>query len=970
MAQRSSVSPAAPSDTPSNAGACREPRERIVARFLIAVSVSAIADVLWWLHEPRQLSKPISVVGYPAFANFDYIPSFLAYRLLIYAFPLGALLVYCLLAWRGPLRRSTGARRRRASAQLQDMPAAEHDLRASGLAGEITPRLLLSRLLRLVLPAVVVLFAARAGFASQSPGAAEVGLLGGVAYLLGVLMLAAGISWVNTRPRAPLWAQVWSEVPAVNGIAGAMVAVGGLWFLSQHTVVVVGSDHHVQHWPWLPGWLALAGIIVIAAWGLWRLRGGRAAEAVEQRLLAVVVGSAAVFLISSRLPGQLGGFNGFDDAQNLVGAHLLSHGYFPWRDFQFAHGLWQDALQNMVGFAIFGSTRWGSVANSGVLLVPLLWIVIYLFAVWFCRNSRWFLAFVVVLVLSGLVSAQVLLPSSLVDAQDTRFIAAPVILVVLGETLRRRSFGWCVALMFVVFVQGVLVPETLFLALPVLLVVVAADLTHRPAGGRVWPSLRRSYWCAAVGVVLVGAWCVFLAVNHALNGWIQFFGLVALGHDAEGDIPLAADVPAVTVGTFALCILLVLLTFWYIAARVRGGRQLSVRDWVTVASAGFIALYGEEALGRFDGGHIDLVVIAALPLMLLWAERALTAADDLVRDTFAGGKSLIRSPATIAAAVIIALAAPIAGAPTVMASVGSISAREHAFSAAEPTIRGLGYTAPGAVSSELLSDLATALNTYAGRSGTVFDMTNSEGYVYFLLNRRPAGPFTSIGLALNGYSQQLVIDSLRRTRPRVVLFDSEFFGLWQWDGIDNNVRDYAVSQYLLDNYRPVLDTHGVLLLLRDDVMASRPPVPRLRQRPVSTNLYFSSSACAWGDTPNFLASAPAGRSVFLRVTAREHTGDLTTSVVALPAGLSLSRYDLLTLRAGRPIGTSGITISDTLAAPEGHDITTTVLPMSGANLSVRVGSCLQWRGYSSSSLYVRQVGGAPISGLELSGIAG
>jgi hypothetical protein len=958
MAQRSSVTPAMPKDSPSHTAAGQERWERVAARFLFAVGLSATADVLWWLHAPRQLARPISVVGYPTFADLDYNRTFLAYRLFIYAFPVGALLVYWLLAWRGPLRRPPGARRRRASVQLQDMPAAEQDMSATGPAEGSAARLLLARLLRLVVPAVVVLFAVRAGFTSQGPAAAEVSLLCGLAYVLAVLVIAAGISWVQTRPRSPQWAQVRSQLPAVNGIAGAMAAVGALWFVSEHTVVVVGIDHHVQHWPWLPGWLALAGIIAIATWGLLRLRGGRAAEAVEQRLLAVVVGSAAVFLVSSQLPRQLGTFQGFDDAQSLVGAHLLSQGYFPWRDFQIAHGLWPDALQTMVGWAIFGSTRWGSAAGVSVLLVPLGWILVYLFAVWFSRSNRWFLVCVVVLVLSGLVSAP-----------DPRFIGIPVILVLLGETLRRRSLGWCAALMFVVFVLAVLVPEMMFLALPVLLVVVAADLTHRPAGGRLWPALRRSSWCAAVGAVLVGAWCVFLAVNHALSGWIQFFLLLVPGHDAEGDIP-PAGIPPIVELEFGLALVLVLLTFWWVATRVRGGRQLSVLDWVTVAAAGYIALYGEEALGRFDAPHIEYVVTAAVPLALLWAERGLTAADGLVRDAIAGGQRLVRSPATIAIAVIIALAAPIAGAPTVIASVGSIPAHEHAFAAVEPTIRELGYTRPGAVSAELVSDLGRALNTYAGRSGTVFDFSNSLGYVYFLLDRRPAGPFTFINLALNGYSQQVVITSLRHTDPPVVVFDSDTTGLFQMDGINNNVRDYAVGQYLLDNYRPVLETHGFLLMLRDDLMASRPPVPRLRQRPISTNLYFSSSTCAWGDTPNFLPSDPAGQSIFLRVTSRVHTGDVITSVVALPAGLSLSRYDLLTLRAGRPIGTSGITISDTLAAPGYRDITTTVLPASGANLSVRVGSCLQWHGYSSSSLYVRQVGGSVISGVELSGVAG
>ncbi len=958
MAHRSSVTPATPSASPSAAHAGQDQWLRIVARFVIAIAVSAAADVLWWLHEPHQLAKPISVVGYPAFFNFDYIPSFLAYRLLVFAFPAGALLVYCLLALRGPLRRPVSARRRRSTAQLRDMPSAVPEPGATEPTEQAGPRQTLSLIVRMLPPALVVQFAATAGSTTSGIGISDLGLLCFACYLLGVLAVAAGLSWVGTRPRAPQWADVRSEIPAVNGIAGAMAAVAGLWFVSLHTAVVVRSGDHVQHWPWLPGWLALAGIIVIAAWGLERLRGGRPAAAVEQRLLAVVVGSAAVFLIASRLPGQLGGFEGFDDAQSLVGAHLLSHGYFPWRDFMFIHGLWMDVLQGTLAFAIFGTTRWGNAAFTSVLLVPLLWIVLYLFAVWFCRNGRWFLAFVVVLVLSGVLTVP-----------DTRFIAAPVILVALGETLRRRSFAWCAALMLVVFVEAILVPETLFLALPVLLVVVAADLTHRPAGDRIWSALRRTCWCAAVGVVLVGAWCAFLAANHALGAWIQYFAVLSASTGAGGAIP-PLGIPATVLWSFALCLLLVLVTFWSVAAKVRGGRELSVRDWVTVAAAGFIALYVEEALGRFDAPHIDVVVIAAMPLLLLWAERALTAADDLVRSAVFGAQSPVRSPATIGAVVIIAMIAPITGAPTVITSVRSIAAHEHASSATEPNIAGMGYAAPGAVSPELLSDLATALNTYAGHNGTVFDMTNSLGYFYFLLNRRPASRFVHVSMALTPYTQQLVIDSLRQSRPPVVIFESDTIGLWQWDGVDNNVRHYDVSQYLLDNYRPVLLTHGVLLLLRDDLMASRPPVPRLREQPVSANLYFSSPTCAWGDVPNFLPSVPAGQSTFLPVTSRVHTGNVTTSVVTLSAGLSLTRYDLLTLRADRSIGASSITISDISAAPPGHDITSIVLPASGASLSVRVGSCLQWHGYASGRLYVRQVGGAAISGLELSGVAG
>jgi hypothetical protein len=105
------------------------------------------------------------------------------------------------------------------------------------------------------------------------------------------------------------------------------------------------------------------------------------------------------------------------------------------------------------------------------------------------------------------------------------------------------------------------------------------------------------------------------------------------------------------------------------------------------------------------------------------------------------------------------------------------------------------------------------------------------------------------------------------------------------------------------------------------------------------------------------------------VTARLHSGNVTTSVVTVPSGVSLARYGLLTLRADGPIGASAITISDAAEPSADHDITVGVLPASGAAVSVRVGSCLQWHGYSTARLYVRQIGGAAISRLELSGVA-
>ena len=177
-------------------------------------------------------------------------------------------------------------------------------------------------------------------------------------------------------------------------------------------------------------------------------------------------------------------------------------------------------------------------------------------------------------------------------------------------------------------------------------------------------------------------------------------------------------------------------------------------------------------------------------------------------------------------------------------------------------------------------------------------MTNSPGYIYYLLDRRPASQFVHVSMAITPYSQQLLIDSLRRSRPPVVVFDSAGIGLPVWDGIVNNVRHYDVSQYLLSNYQPIVRTHGVLLMLRNDLMASRPALPQLIVPPLSTDLYFSGPACVWGSIPSFLSSPVSGASVEISVTPREPLVATTITGWAVAAGAPAPR---LVLASGRKV---------------------------------------------------------------------
>jgi hypothetical protein len=89
---------------PSRRFALTDGGRRSVARFLIAVGVSAVLCALLGRFAAPSLTGPTDIVGYATSENFNYELQFWVYRLIVYAFPLFTIVGYVLLAPFGPLR--------------------------------------------------------------------------------------------------------------------------------------------------------------------------------------------------------------------------------------------------------------------------------------------------------------------------------------------------------------------------------------------------------------------------------------------------------------------------------------------------------------------------------------------------------------------------------------------------------------------------------------------------------------------------------------------------------------------------------------------------------------------------------------------------------------------------------------------------------------------------------------------------
>ena len=872
-----------------------EGRWLAVARFLVAVGVSAVLCVLLDRFAAPSLPVSTDIVGYPTLANYNserYL--FFRYRLSVYAFPLFAIVGYVLLARFGPLRARGPRPAKRTIELVEPVPTARP-----------TPeRASWGSLARVLLPAVVVVTAC--GTRTGHPDL--IAVAAGVVYA--ALVAAVAEVWARRTD-----GQRWRALSAVNGVGGAVAAVLSLWFVSAHTVVQTATG--TRSWPWLAWWLPVLGVVAIGWWAARQLRGGRAARDVELTLLTVVVGAIALFLAMSMLPGPISHFEGFDDALDMGGANTLAHGYFPWRDLLFYHGVFRDVLAGSLGRAIFDDSIWGITAGHYVILDPLLVVSIYLFAVWVSRRNPWFLGLFLLGVIglgTGLlleweqfmglhVPALLLKWEQFMSAPPAwsnpaeRFVAWPITLIVFGETLRRRSAGWAVGLTLLLVVDEILVPETIFVAAPVLACVVAAELVHRRAGQSLWATLRLTRWCVGTGLAATAVWAAFLAAFGALRAFIDYYVVVGSGHNLEGAWPpklgdLQFGFYDWTV--FALDLGCVLLTVWAVAIKVARRADWEARDWVAVAAAGFMALYLEKALGAFDTGHLWQVFVAGLPLVLLWSWRFL---DGLGRLLAAWWRGWGARPAWLAQPVTAVLVSVIALGLVYAGAVGVVDRRHHLEGVPESSLFRVGYAIPEAIDAGLLRDLDTAIRAYAGDDGPVFDMTNSIGYLYYLLNRVPGTRFSVVALAVPAYAQRLLIDELEAARPPVVIYDASSIGVPAWggtanDNIANNVHHYEVSDYVLHGWTPVLRTHGVLVMARNDLVAST-PMPALSTPPQTTDLYFKgyliNPSCKWGTTPNFLPVPDSSHALTLPVrspmprTFVHYSGWAVDPVTNLPA---------------------------------------------------------------------------------------
>jgi hypothetical protein len=828
-------------------------RWRAVCRFALSVATAGALSV-WLAHALRRpLKITTDVIGYPIYANFNSFNYRTQYYVTIFFFPLVSLVLYELL---GRLWRDSNWP---AAAQQRD------SVRRSSLREEIE-RLGPSLAVGLCLGIVWLIY-------GPGTGLLDLGIALALSILYVGLVAVAALGLARRSGREP------ATVHALLDASFAPFSILLVEAVSRGTWISVQASGAIHRYHPVPTGLTLAlfGGVALVTWSqLWRARNPAALRTIERRVALSVSVPALLFAFTAAMAYPLPTIDLFHYGELAAPANIVLHGAFPWRDVLFIHGFLNDIVPALLGFKVFGHSLWGAQAAYAFLLAPACWLSYYFLFVYLFTGR-----FSIVL---AALAVPVTWSYPFVHA---RYLPYPLFLLALAGVLRVPSWGRAFVLAFALVAGNVLVPELAY-AVPACAVVLVAYEWSRRGTGRpltaVFPGTWKVFVC---GMVLSAAWALYLATHGALGSFIDVYRTFAPGHEIAGAIPIEPGRyrDHLYVALMLLPPVFVVLAIWGCVAARRSGTRLDERDWVMIAATIVTALYYTKFLSRPDY-HVTHAFAPAIPLLFWAVHRLLRALESQVPSRLGGW--VYGLGATALALVLVG------GSPReALTRVAAVRTHFQFTVPHEPLLAGVGWSGDSAA--QLAADVASIQRFIAGQLGPsepIFDFTNQPGLYHFLLDLKPASRFFHVSMAIPPAAQKQVIADLERSRPPLVVYQSETGGLDAWDGISNDVRHHEVSRFILDHYRPLASVAGQTFFVeKSRPTGAAPPGQSLDAR----KAYLVGPQCDWGYAPNFLepepmiAGAPAVRkssSPTIRLEARgwaikaDRSGPAATVVAA------------------------------------------------------------------------------------------
>lgn len=801
------------------------------ARAAASLSASAVVAIaffwLAWQVLPARLDRT-DVVGHPIHANFNINRYFWVYGLFLAA---QAVALASLVALRHALRVSRPNAREHRAIEQSDRQSPARSLFVGALA-------------RALFVGCVFGIELVVATGAEHPVSFVSGVAGVYAGVLAIGLLA--LRRLAPRQNALAFAA------RANAVA-APVTVLLLYGVSEHTEIKIASTGRTFDHSWLPAWLALSLAIVATgavALSVRRLSPERRTDALERRMLLLVVAPVVLFLVLAAIPRPLSKIDTFHEGKLIAAEQLAEHGALPWRDLVLEHGPLVDVAFPGIGLRMLENSWWGFRAGTTLLLVPITWLALYLLFVHLFGRDWLFLAITQLALVSGALNG--LLPRWQIEP---RWLLQPFALLMLAAVLQKGTLVRVSALAVVLGVQALGAAETAVAIPAALAVLVAFEVYNRNSERAFLENYRRTALFIAAGTVLLGVAVAVLAAMSALEGFVVFYRWIAPGVDLLSGVPFShVELDAGYMRSIAAPLVAATLAFWYVVFQILRRRSLAIDEWVIASAALLVAFYYPKFLTRVD--HIDQVLEVATPLLFYVTYRLVVSADAGQARLLSalGVRPRLKRPTALALMALVLFVAP----RSLVEVVREIPARLTREVPQASYVDRLGAVVPNTVDASMVRDLRTLTDAYAGTRGPILDMSNNPGLVYYLLGHASPTSYYDFSMAFHQDAQRDLLAQLRRRPPKLVVFTGRL-GNSSWDGIPNEVRHYEVSRWVLDHYVPFVQSHGFLLLRHDRASVPDPGALPLVQRPTTNALRFRTFPCDWRYAPNFLSAAPSSR---------------------------------------------------------------------------------------------------------------
>jgi hypothetical protein len=757
-------------------------RRWILISVLSVISGYVVFFGYYLSQEHRGLTGKTDIIGYPAFANFNTYALLYGYMLGLFA-AVGMSLVL---------------------ARYVDLRPLE----------ETSPRFrdLLPRLPAVILASLVIAFAE----VLKSHGT----WYGWVTTNVLILILCKIGACAIDAKRAKEGKSAWADLSLSVMLAASVPPM--LFFISQNTGWQ-SAPGIIVHARWFPLPILIAAEFFLLAFGSWCLTTGAGRQVFDKYFIRFLSAPALIFLLIADLPGARLLGDEFHSGEKLAPLVLGLRGLWPWRDFLFVHGIWDDFLQFYIPARLWEPTLRAGVAGTPLLFGPIYWVCFYLL-------------FLIVFDLS-LLSASIAFFTliSIYFPDPFRFLLYPIILLCLFGIFRTKRTALCALLVALCGIQVLISPEFALLTLCFGFIVLLGDLLERDARQSWAKQFRPTLVCAATTLALIPFAGWFLSSRGLLEGFLITTVDFARGHDLTGGVPVQM-IDSVLWLTGLPLLFVFGSTLVFARACLRSPRVvppiLSLQWGIALCTA----IYYPKYLGRPDS-HIIQVLAVASPGIALFTVFLLDRAKQLLRVRYqpwvmsaAGGLSL---------GLVVVFGVPGIPSPNWFRYVPeAIDSFRTRFIAADQDKEFPAETSTPATAAKITA-LRQFFQTHLRPGDTIFDFSNSPTLFFVVLRLTPASRFTNVSMALQEEAQGEVVKDLDKNRPPYIIYRSDG-GLGDWDGIPNEVRHYVIARYVNLHYLYDRTIEGSVIFRRADLPADSK----------DDGGAVKLSACVLGYTPN------------------------------------------------------------------------------------------------------------------------